>query len=78
MCVIELTIIGSDNGLLPDQHQVIIWTKAGMLLIGTLGSNFGEFLSEIHTFSVKKIRLKMLSAKWQPLCLDLNEPMPNN
>ena len=28
--------IGSDNGLLPDQHQAIIWTNAGKFLIGPL------------------------------------------
>ena len=26
-----LTIIGSDNGLTPGQHQAIIWTSAGIL-----------------------------------------------
>ena len=40
------------------RRQAIIWTNAGILLIGTLGTNFGEILSEIHTFSFKKIRLK--------------------
>ena len=30
-CVSNLTIIGSDNGLLPDRHQTIIWTNAGIL-----------------------------------------------
>ena len=29
----KLTIIGSDNGLLPSQRQAIIWTNAGILLI---------------------------------------------
>ena len=33
--VIKLTIIGSDNGLLPGRHQAIIWTNAGILLIQT-------------------------------------------
>ena len=37
ICVGKLTIIGSDNGLLPDRHQAIIWTNAGILLIGPLG-----------------------------------------
>ena len=27
--VSNLTIIGSDNGLLPGGHQAIIWTNAG-------------------------------------------------
>ena len=28
ICVARLIIIGSDNGLSPDQHQAIIWTNA--------------------------------------------------
>ena len=73
ICVSKLTIIGSDNDLPPGRCQAIIWTNAGILLIGTLGTNFSEILSEIHTFSFKKIRLKTSSAKWRPFCLDLNE-----
>ena len=34
--------MGSDNGLSPDRRQVIIWTNAGILLIGPLGTNFSE------------------------------------
>ena len=67
-----LTIIGSDYGLLPERHQAIIWTNAGILLIRTLGTNFSEIISKIHTFSFKKMHLKTLSAKWQPFCLSLN------
>ena len=33
-CVSKLTIIGSDNGLSPGRRQAIIWTNAGILLIG--------------------------------------------
>ena len=43
-----LAITGSDNGLLPGWHQAIIWTNAGILLIGPLGTNFSEILIEIH------------------------------
>ena len=32
----KLTIIGSDNGLSPGRRQAIIWTNAGILLIGTI------------------------------------------
>ena len=59
----NLTIIGSDNGLSPDRRQAIICPNVGILLIGPLGTNFSEMLIEIHTFSLKKIRLKMSSAK---------------
>ena len=69
---VKLTIIGSDNGLSPGRCQAIIWTNAGLLLIGPLGTNFSEMLIEIHTFSFKKIHLKMSSGKWRPFCLGLN------
>ena len=42
ICVSDLTIIGSDNGLSPDQHQSIILTNAGILLNRTSGTNFSE------------------------------------
>ena len=72
ICVSKLNIIGSDNGLSPGRRQAIIWTNSGILLIRTLGTNFSEILSEIHAFSLKKMHLKMSSAKWRYLCLGLN------
>ena len=72
ICVGNLTIIGSDNGLSPDRRQAIIWTNAGLLLIWPLGTNFIEILIEILTFSFKKMRLKVSSAKRRPFCLGLN------
>ena len=72
ICVGDLTITGSDNGLSPGRRQAIIWTNAGKLLIGPLGINFSEILIEILRFSFKKMRLKVSSAKWLPLCLGLN------
>ena len=72
MCVGNLTIIGSDNGLSPGRRQVIIWTNAGILLIGPLGTNFSEVEIGIHAFSYKKMHLKMSSVKWRPFCLGLN------
>ena len=50
ICIGNLAIIGSDNGLSPGRCQAIIWINAGILSIGTLGTNFSEILSEIHTF----------------------------
>ena len=38
-----------------------------------LGTNFSEILIEIYTFSFKKMQLKILSGKWRPFCLGLNE-----
>ena len=69
----KLTNIDSDNGLSPDRCQAIIWANFGILLIKPLGTtNFIEILFEIHTFSFKKIHLKMSLGKWQPFCLSLN------
>ena len=70
--VSKLTIIASDNGLSPGPRQAIIWTNAGILLIGPLRTNFNEMLIAILTSSLKKMRLKALSAKWQPFCPGLN------
>ena len=72
ICVGKLTIIGSDNGLSPRRRQAIIWTNSWILLIGPLGTNLSEILIKIQTFSFKKIRLKMSSAKCCPFRLGLN------
>ena len=71
-CVSKLTISGSDNGLSPGGSQAIISTNAAILLTEPLGTKFGEILMEIHTFSVKKMHLKMLFAIWRPFCLSFN------
>ena len=55
MFVSKLTIIGSDKGLSPRRRQAIIWTNAGILLIGRLAANFYEIVIEIHAFSFTKI-----------------------
>ena len=72
VCISKLTSIGSDNGLSPGRHQSIIWTSAGILLIGHLETNFSEILNKIYTFSFRKMHLKMSSAKWRPFHLSLN------
>ena len=72
ICVGKLTIIDSDNGLSPVWRQAIIWTNAGILLIGPLGTKFSEILIAIHTFSFKKMHPKLSSAKCRPFCLGLN------
>ena len=59
ICISKLTIIGSDNGLLPGRHQAIIWTNAEILLIEPLRTNLSEILIESHTFSFNKMYLKM-------------------
>ena len=72
ICVSKLSIVGSDNGLPSGRRQAIIWTNAGILLIGPLGTKFNEILIEIHTFSFKKMLLKVSSAKRRTFCLGLN------
>ena len=72
ICVSDLTIIGSDNGLSPGRRQAIIRTNAGILLIRPLGTNFSDILIEIQLFSFKKMRLKVSSVKRRPFCLGLN------
>ena len=72
ICVGKLSIISSDNGLSPGRRHAIIWTNAGILLIGPLGTNFSENWIGIATFSIKEMHLKMLSAKWHLFGLGLN------
>ena len=72
ICVGNLTIIGSENGLSPGRRQAIFWTNPGILLIEPLGTDFSAILIEIHTFWLKKMHLKMSSGKWWPFCLGLN------
>ena len=63
ICVSNLTIIGSDNGLSPGRRQAIFWTNDGVLLIRPLGTNFSEILIEIQASSFRKMYLKMSSAR---------------
>ena len=68
--VSNLTIIASDNGWSPGRRQAIFWTNAGILLIGPLDTN--KILIEIHTFSFRKMPLKMSSGKWRSFYLDFH------
>ena len=72
ICISKLNIIGSDNGSAPGRRQAIIWTNAGILLNGPMGTNFSENLIEIYTFSFRKKQLKISFGKWQPFILGLN------
>ena len=58
ICVGNLTIVGSDNGLSPVWRQAIFWTNAGIYLIGILQTCFSEILIAIQTFSFKRMHLK--------------------
>ena len=54
MYVVNLTIIGSDNGLSPARRQAILLTNAGVLLMGPLGTNLSETLIDIYAFHSRK------------------------
>ena len=65
----------SNNGFSPGRRLAIIRTSSGILLIGTLGTNLSDILSEIHIFSFKDMHLKM-SLKWRQFCYGLSVLMP--
>ena len=83
ICVSNLAMIGSDNGLSSGRRQAIIWTNAGMLLIGPLGTTFSEILIKIYMLSLKKCiwkyRLEMAAMLSRPqwvkrMCILLTTP----
>ena len=52
ICVSKLSIIGSDNGLSPGWHQVIIKINAEIVLIEPSATIFSGISVENHTFYV--------------------------
>ena len=75
ICVGNLTIIGSGNGLSPDRRQAITWSNVVILLIGPLGTNFSEMLIEIHIFFIQEspfenVVWKMAAILSRPQCVD--------
>ena len=73
-CIVKLTIIGPDNGLSPGQRQTIIWTNAGLLLIGPSGTNFSGILINSYIFlqeiASKNVIWKMAAILSLPQCAD--------
>ena len=74
ICVSKLTIIVSDDGLSPGQRQAIIWTNAGISLIGTLGTNFSEFFYRnsyifIQENAFENVVCKMAAILSRPQCV---------
>ena len=57
--------IASGNGLSPGRRQAITWTNADFKSIGALGTHFSEIWIKIQNFSITKVHLKMLAAKWR-------------
>ena len=72
ICVSELTIIGSDNGYSPVLAPSHYLNQCWNIINSTPIKKFSQILIEIHTFSFKKMHLKMSSGKWRPFCLGLN------
>ena len=59
---VSYATITSDNGLLSGRRYAIIWTNAGILLIGPFRRHFSGILIQIQTFSFKKMHLEVSSA----------------
>ena len=70
--VIRLTIIGSDNGLLPDQRQAIIRTNATILLMGLFSEFFYQNLFIfIHKYAFENGACKMATILPQAQCINI-------
>ena len=67
-----LVTIGTDNGLLPVQHQAITWTNADLQSVRPWRTYFNKILFETREFSFKEMHLKLSSAKRKPFYLRLN------
>ena len=62
-CSMNLVIIGSDNGLSAVRCQAITRINADVLSIRPPGTKFIEISIKVRRFSLKKMHLKMSSAK---------------
>ena len=62
ICINDIGHHDSDNSLLPIWYQAIIWTNAGLLLIGLNRIYFNDILFVILMYSFKKIHFKMSMA----------------
>ena len=71
ICVGNLIIIGSDNGLLLGWHQAIIWTDARILFFWTPRNKHQWNFNQNAYNLIQENPFKMSSGKWQPFC-------PNN
>ena len=68
ICVSNITIIDSDNGLLLDRRQAIIWTTAELLIIGTLGTNLSENSIQIIFIQEKAFKSVVCKMASRPEC----------
>ena len=75
ICISKLTIIGSDNGLLPGRHQAIILINAGRLLTGPLRAKLQWNLNQNSHFFIQEnpienVVWKMAAILSQPQCVE--------
>ena len=71
ICISNITITGSDNGLSSARRQAIIYANAGLLSIGTLGTNFSEILYiSIQENPFENVVWKMASLLCRPQCVN--------
>ena len=76
ICVSKLTIIGSDNGLMPGRGQAIIWANAGILLIWTLGNKLKWNLNQnsyifIQENAFENVVWRMAAILSRPQCVKI-------
>ena len=76
ICVGNLTIIGSDNGLSPGRRQAIIWTNAGLLSIGTFWKFNQNSYIFIHENAFESVVWKMSTILSRPQCVNA-QPQEN-
>ena len=74
ICVSKLTIIGSDNGLLPGRRQAIIWTNAGIFVNWTLRNKLQWNFNRNSSIFIQENRFenviwKMAAILSQPQCV---------
>ena len=69
VCVSKLSIISSDDGLSPSRRQAIIWTNAGLLLIGP---KLQWNLNQISYIFIQENAFENVVWKMPSICLGLN------
>ena len=70
---VNKTIICSNNGMSPIQHQTIMTIYCQ--LTKPLVTNLREVWFKLQQFLLKKMNLKMGPAKWRPVCLNVLSPV---
>ena len=65
-------IIGSDNGLTPVERQARYLYQCWLIVNRATGNKFQWNLNSNITIFIKKMNMKLTSAKWRPFCVGLN------